>query len=99
MLSNSQAAQKGPDARRRPAIRVTLRLLGVARRGLSGSAREAYSDSALASWLRLSARNATYVERATEAAIFWSLGGDATDRAVGLFAQALIAADGPFSAA
>src|SRR5215831_16158943 len=43
MLKDSQAAQKGPDARRRPALRVERRPLVVARRELSWSAREAYS--------------------------------------------------------
>src|SRR5713101_7886464 len=37
------AAQKGPDARRRPAVRVERRPSADARRGLSGSAGEAYS--------------------------------------------------------
>src|SRR5260370_32622896 len=40
----SQAAQKGPDARRRPAVRVERRrLLAVARRELGRFAGEAYS--------------------------------------------------------
>src|SRR2546426_11006879 len=46
---------KGPDARRRPAVRVDPH----ARRS---------SHSALASWLRPSARTAAYVERAAEGA-------------------------------
>src|SRR5712692_1693412 len=54
VTKTSQAAQKGPDARRRPVVRDERRPSADARRGLSRSAREACS---------------LYVERATEGAV------------------------------